>query len=891
MFDGQGYPTAVLVDRTNVEQEVEALIAAMQSVDFVGIDCETHDDRRHEGLNILCGYDSVTRKKSPGKKLAFDMRRTDLCGVSFWPEGATKKWYFNFGHADTDNVLPIEVLKRIVTAKPEAAIWIAHNANFELTVFMNTHDIVLAPIICTMQMAVSTFGPDEYPIEKFLAKPLGALSQHVHSLLEATRDWDPDVKKKMPPNVEEIVGRIVAKEADSAGSYNGWIDEIAYGYNLKKLVKSLFNYDMVTYEEVLGAKAHMGQLTGAEVVSYGCDDAYWCVRVFRKLLEMIPADTLDTFMTQENPMVPIYSDIWRGGMKINKEAILARRDVERVNMANQVRELKAALRSLLPFPTAPNEKLHEKEKWYAKSWLKYRARLEAFATLPDAADDYEQLMQVSTSVGTAWTVEKGIKVKKSDKILNPTYYMNVRMMVYDLAGAKVIVQHGKVESDGETRGKIKTKAEQDDNQYLIRLIDCLNAMASIEQRIKLYITPYLLLVDPETDRLYPTVSSMQAARRMGIRTPNTSQLAKRGESVYIRGFYEGDTEDDLIVSLDWSAIELVIIGELSKDPEFIKCYGQLPHADLHAGAAADILSVEVEGLTEEIFKALRRAEKASSFGEMHGIETNRLFTNLKGEVLAPAKAYGYWRTEIGKGANFNYWYSGFLGTVGERMGWSEDQTGRATERYRQRFATAEEWRVQQINMVRTCAHVILPDHHRRTRYEATPVWATAFMHKWPRFDSKGYTRAIWEMAGKIARRAGNQAVNAEVQGTCSTIAKRSAIKICKEIKDGDWPARFLMPVHDELVFTVRRSAVADFIPMARDIMVTHPEIFQVMALDASPSVGVTYEPWNKDKAPLGQVELFEPPEEIVGAELAGKRLDRDGIQGVVDYLQKQRTSS
>lgn len=50
------------------------------------------------------------------------------------------------------------------------------------------------------------------------------------------------------------------------------------------------------------------------------------------------------------------------------------------------------------------------------------------------------------------------------------------------------------------------------------------------------------------------------------------QLAKRGESTYVRGFFEGDDDEHLVMSRDWSAIELAIIGELSQDPTFINAY-------------------------------------------------------------------------------------------------------------------------------------------------------------------------------------------------------------------------------------------------------------------------------------------------------------------------------
>ena len=41
-------------------------------------------------------------------------------------------------------------------------------------------------------------------------------------------------------------------------------------------------------------------------------------------------------------------------------------------------------------------------------------------------------------------------------------------------------------------------------------------------------------------------------------------------------------------------------------------------------------------------------------------------------------------------------------------------------------------------------------------------------------------------------------------------------------------------------------------------MITHPDLFKKCKLDASPAVGVTFEPWGKS-APMGQVERVSNP--------------------------------
>lgn len=905
----------LLVDIRNFAEVLPKIITEIQATKIVGLDCETEDSNRHAGLTRFCKYDDEGQK-SKTAPLVFDMQRIVVTGFSIYPEDGDTAYYFNLAHADVENRIPWAAARMVLDARTPGTYFISHNAAFELAALGNGLGYEIEDIICTLQLAVCAYGPDDFDPNTFRQAGLGGLRNVVPPLMQLSATFNALENREPKGALATLVNNITSKEKKTDGSYNGFARDLNWGYGLKRAVETHFGVKMATFEETLGDKAHMGELTGEEVSAYGADDAYWAVRLFRKLLTMLQArapNAVTTFFAQENPMVHVFADIWREGAKINLKAVNEARERERVNFAALLRELKVAIRATGGFRAEPDARLVKREEWYSKNHAKYRGLIWNWANSPDHESSLDQCLQMRSPVSNAWANDLGIPESKGPNLV---HYMPQRTLMYDLLQMPLSVIKGKLQSDGECRGKLLEKAnavlkqvdEEDDEIveeltgwketaiHAVTVLGLLNKMSSLEQRMKLYLTPYLNLTDPDTKMVYPVVSSELATRRMAAKFPNGMQLAKRGESVYVRGFWEPDTEDHVIFSRDWSAIELVIIGEQSKDPEFAKVYGQIPHGDLHAGASADILSVAVPGLTEAMFHDLKRVNSADEFMEKYSLaEVTRLFTDLVGEPMNPKRANKYWRTEIGKGANFNYWYSGWLGTVGDRMGWNMDTTAEAVERYRTRFWMAEAWRRGEIESAKRLGYVELPDGLRRYRYEAMDKWRDEFAAKFPvDMDQKnyeGFKGILSEITRRIQKRAHNQIVNAKVQGTCATLAKRSILAIrerCKKERISSKYARFMMPVHDELVYSIHRDIVVDFEGLSRECMNTHPDLFPTLKVDSSPAIGLNFEPWNAKTQRIGQVELYEPPAEIVGADLADTRLDAKGIQQVTDWLFEER---
>lgn len=855
------YPKSVLIDARNWTQRKSEILSKVSEAKFLGFDIETCDPDRHEGLNRFMSVNEEGKKAS-NKSLVFDIRRTVVTGFSIYVKGDDVAYYVNLNHADSENRIPWAEAKSILDSRREDCTTVCHNAPFELTMMTCSLGYDLGKrVLCTMQLAVTAFNNDTYDKAEFRSSDLKGIKKLFNSNTSPTgksvqqvfSDYQP--KSKLTPEQEELVMKVCAKESDSDFSYNGFVNNFSFSFGLKKLAKRFLGYEQTTFAQVLGDKAHMGQLSGEEVSSYGADDAWVCVYLMDELVKFIKENgnegVLKTFMKQEAPMSQVYSEVWREGIRVDAKAIKLQRDNERREYADCLKTLKQHVRNLLPFPQEPHEKLLKYDSWFCKGWEKYRKQIEDWANSDDCQNPFEQVHQVRSPVSKAWAEEQGLKESKG---VNLGHYMPQRTILYDLCRLSYLQAAGKTLSDGDARDKmmerlLKKESEIPEDRFnsVKGVLESYKRLASIDTTIKLFLTNYLNLIDPETQRMYPTLSSQLDTRRMALSNPNVSQLPKGKVSEYVRGFFLADSDDHLVISADWSSIELVIIGEYSQDPEMCRVFGQIPYEDMHTLTAAECM-----GLTIEEFK-------------QHPDKKNL-------------------RRDVGKGSNFGYWYSGGLGTTAGVMGWTSDEMWEKVERFRKTYPVAESWRTGTIEEAKRTGVVELPDGHRRYRYESTKEWADQFRDKFRPYGISGVNFANLCIR-KIQTRSGNQSVNAKVQGFCATMAKRTILNMRRVIALRNYDARFMFPVHDELVFSCHKVHAKDFIKDLRYVMVKH-DFFKSCKANCSVAIGRTYQPWNLERAPYGQIELDEANKGLpfLPKERWEQKMTDEEIEAAIEYL-------
>ncbi|MGP8217790.1 MAG: DNA polymerase I [Bacteroidia bacterium] len=139
-----------------------------------------------------------------------------------------------------------------------------------------------------------------------------------------------------------------------------------------------------------------------------------------------------------------------------------------------------------------------------------------------------------------------------------------------------------------------------------------------------YVDALPQLIDAKTGRLHTTFNQVVAVTgRLSSEDPNLQNIpirTERGREIR-KAFIAGD-HDKVLLSADYSQIELRIIASLSEDQAMIEAFKH--NVDIHSATAARIYNVPLEGVTAE----MRRNAKTVNFGIIYGISAFGLSQRL-----------------------------------------------------------------------------------------------------------------------------------------------------------------------------------------------------------------------------------------------------------------------
>ena len=146
----------------------------------------------------------------------------------------------------------------------------------------------------------------------------------------------------------------------------------------------------------------------------------------------------------------------------------------------------------------------------------------------------------------------------------------------------------------------------------------------VRKLLSTYIEPFPNFISPVTGKIHTTFNqALTATGRLSSSKPNLQNIPIRTErGREIRKAFVPSRPDGVIVSADYSQIELRIMAHLSCDTHLIEAFrnGQ----DVHAMTASKIFGIPLEEVTAD----QRRIAKTANFGIMYGISSFGLAQRL-----------------------------------------------------------------------------------------------------------------------------------------------------------------------------------------------------------------------------------------------------------------------
>jgi len=268
------------------------------------------------------------------------------------------------------------------------------------------------------------------------------------------------------------------------------------------------------------------------------------------------------------------------------------------------------------------------------------------------------------------------------------------------------------------------------------------------------------MVNTETGRIHTQYNQAVASTgRLSSKEPNLQNVPKKatGLGSKVRGAFVPNSKDHVIISADYSQVELRIVAHLSEDVSLIEAFRN--NQDVHSATAAKIHGVPVEEILKD--DPRRKIAKSINFGLNYGMTKYGLANRLTAET-------GKYVSEAEAQEMIVTYFETFTG-VKKYMGdavFDASTKGYAETLFKRRRE--------------------LPDINSSDRYKR-------------------------ESASRIA-------INMPIQGTAADIIKMAMVKLHHDFAQKNMATKMIMQIHDELVFDCHKSEFEQALSVIRSAM-------------------------------------------------------------------------
>lgn len=385
---------------------------------------------------------------------------------------------------------------------------------------------------------------------------------------------------------------------------------------LKGLSKRWLDFDQPTYEETIGDKQSMDELTGEEVVGYGLADIYSTSALYNLFTVIMQYEkTLDAFYKVECDALYYTTACFIHGIDFDEEWY------DRLVKEN-------------------NEKKEETWKVINDFLIKYNWEGTTFVPLKgfNAATLKKIYLAKHGTPLKCTAVKKALKEIEDQELVKlfeekdidklnehykkfwmPKVELNLRSpkqltyLFYEILGLPVrilnkpttnMVKEGRPGNPSTDVSAIKHAMKMDSelgyNEFLESFLDYKSCLT----KQSLFFDKYPSFVHPKTGRIHASLrQSSTTTRRFSASSPNFQQISKSA-GVEIRNMLKAK-DGYTFVALDFSGQELRIAADDSRDEAFLSCFIGDNKRDPHSLTGLSIANNSGENLTYEEFERLR----------------------------------------------------------------------------------------------------------------------------------------------------------------------------------------------------------------------------------------------------------------------------------------------
>lgn len=192
---------------------------------------------------------------------------------------------------------------------------------------------------------------------------------------------------------------------------------------------------------------------------------------------------------------------------------------------------------------------------------------------------------------------------------------------------EVLFDELKIASDAKLTKTMQYSTNEEELQKYINahpIVGKILEFRGIKKLLSTYIETLPTLVNPKTGKIHTSFNQAVASTgRLSSNNPNLQNIPIRDENGReIRKAFIPSGDDFLLLSADYSQIELRLMAHMSSDPLMLEAFER--GEDIHAATAAKIFKIPLSEVTSDH----RRKAKTANFGMIYGISAFGLSQRL-----------------------------------------------------------------------------------------------------------------------------------------------------------------------------------------------------------------------------------------------------------------------